>query len=89
MNCSLREMSGRLFLNLTETGLRQFSKQGMNEILADAVEFNAYLVVRSLGSVLVEVKDQSATPELKRVALLDRFQVSPRASCAAVTSKIP
>ena len=67
-------MRGRFLLNLDGNWLAAVVQQGVNEILADAVEFNAHLVVRSFGSGLVEVEDQCAAAELKRVALLNRFQ---------------
>ena len=67
-------MGGRLFLNLDGHRLTAILQQGVNEILANAVEFDAHLVVRSFGSGLVKVEDQSATSELKRVTLFDGFK---------------
>jgi methylmalonyl-CoA mutase cobalamin-binding subunit len=67
-------MGGRLFLNLDGQRLTAILQQSVNEILADAVEFDAHLVVRSISSGLVKVEYQGAPSELKRVALLDGFK---------------
>jgi hypothetical protein len=68
------KMRGGFFLYLDRNGFTTVFQQGANEILADAMEFNANLAVRGFGSALVEVEDQGAASELKRVALFDGFK---------------
>ena len=64
-------MSGRFFFNLDRNRPTAVFQQGVNEILAYAMEFDTDLVVERLGSCFVEVEEQFAAAELKRLTLLN------------------